>query len=782
MNRDHKLIVFNRQLKFSLSTAKSEDANAAFRYPVGQRQGERFELAKDIAATGPTKAFLGIAPKKLLRLPGLAEAAARLSGMAPAETANRTGLERACRIIAGLPPLPGPPILTSVKGPRGLVIGHAPDDACVQAIARGVTEGRSIDCFVEGRLGKVAKTEGLRGPRLRRFSRDPDEHDRLSRALDVYIADWGSIAVVAAVGPWSAAALFPIVSTQAPDTKEFLVLAVLREDGLRHVASVASALPGERARDASDEDAKRIVDRVLKDGHPATAAQISAAVSESDANRAAALSGLDQADFVTGCGQPLGGATKWEPLRYPALYILARIRGATLAKLRRAMGEEARRFIGRKRTAFAIPGLANEFMIAHAGWKEQDFFRMNQACTLYPWVTGMHANDPCVQAIRQGRPMAEALADAYPSGRQKKAHPKVETSLRGAFYRRGVDPFLGNSIGRMAAILDRYFRDDPHRKAFQSKHAEAIHVISAPGGPASIEHAAGMLSCLRGNAKGFCTREDAQRFLDMTRALDSTATQVLEGAIPAKNRKSRREELRGVAGKAVMEMVCDPAGIPGRAWRIEKEWHARVHKSAPLRAAAINRALAKMARQDEAAAFYPHFLTEDTEFEGVTMRPLTDRTALAQEGRDLRHCVGTYDSKAMAGDSMIVSLSSEAGRSTAEFRLVDRQPRPWITTVQHHGSKNTAPPQPHAWAIDAMIKQANSTDLSALRTKIAQARELWARTGGDALAMLSSKDRREHDDLAFEDMRPFLPKSQSKWSRSQWVSLVLKNTTQRRAA
>ena len=70
------------------------------------------------------------------------------------------------------------------------------------------------------------------------------------------------------------------------------------------------------------------------------------------------------------------------------------------------------------------------------------------------------------------------------------------------------------------------------------------------------------------------------------------------------------------------------------------------------------------------------------------MRLLNTASALAHEGRDLKHCVGGYVNAVGEGRSIILSINSRHGRSTVECN--DQ-----MVVMQHRGESNGAPPKRH---------------------------------------------------------------------------------------
>ena len=80
------------------------------------------------------------------------------------------------------------------------------------------------------------------------------------------------------------------------------------------------------------------------------------------------------------------------------------------------------------------------------------------------------------------------------------------------------------------------------------------------------------------------------------------------------------------------------------------------------------------------------------------IKVLNTRSALANEGRDLKHCVGGYISAVETGKSIILSISSRHGRSTVECN--DR-----MVIMQHRGVSNGVPPSRHDQLLRAFFNK-----------------------------------------------------------------------------
>ncbi len=80
------------------------------------------------------------------------------------------------------------------------------------------------------------------------------------------------------------------------------------------------------------------------------------------------------------------------------------------------------------------------------------------------------------------------------------------------------------------------------------------------------------------------------------------------------------------------------------------------------------------------------------------MKVLNTRSALANEGRDLKHCVGGYISAVETGKSIILSISSRHGRSTVECS-------DHMVVMQHRGESNGVPPSRHDQLLRAFFNK-----------------------------------------------------------------------------
>lgn len=80
------------------------------------------------------------------------------------------------------------------------------------------------------------------------------------------------------------------------------------------------------------------------------------------------------------------------------------------------------------------------------------------------------------------------------------------------------------------------------------------------------------------------------------------------------------------------------------------------------------------------------------------MRLLNTRADLAREGKEMSHCVGSYDEAVKRGDCHIISIRSTHGRSTVELS-------PDLIVRQHKGACNADPPRRHVVLLNAWLNR-----------------------------------------------------------------------------
>ena len=123
-------------------------------------------------------------------------------------------------------------------------------------------------------------------------------------------------------------------------------------------------------------------------------------------------------------------------------------------------------------------------------------------------------------------------------------------------------------------------------------------------------------------------------------------------------------------------------GFPA-LWRQSEEWHKAV----------LDPAIASIQSLHE--VHWPSLLPEPFRTEGLIVTSLCSASELLAEGRGMKHCVASYTSRCLSGESHILSIRTANGtrHSTVEISLTEAQNgmvSPAV--VQHRGHGNVNPP------------------------------------------------------------------------------------------
>ena len=230
------------------------------------------------------------------------------------------------------------------------------------------------------------------------------------------------------------------------------------------------------------------------------------------------------------------------------------------------------------------------------------------------------------------------------------------------------------------------------------------------------------------------------------------------------------------------ELVRDPAGLASGAWTVlfgEKglvavlrgtaEWHARQQlMDLALRGAADPRTW---------PVPFPPFVSSG----GRRLVPLSSAAELAAEGAALRHCVGGYAGKCIAGESVIVSVRTADGSRSSTAELVLARDGPGARLVQHKALLNAPPVPEDAAAVASLLVAIAAGRQPVARPGPPARRRLAVRLGlaweeppepeGDALRDTCGYDWRRPGlcEAALGTWAPFLPRGPC---RSEPAALV----------
>jgi hypothetical protein len=171
------------------------------------------------------------------------------------------------------------------------------------------------------------------------------------------------------------------------------------------------------------------------------------------------------------------------------------------------------------------------------------------------------------------------------------------------------------------------------------------------------------------------------------------------------------------------------------------------------------------------AQLYPHLIAEPKRFGEVTFTPLVTTEQFFAEGKEMLHCVATYAGDAAVGRSLILGLSSPAGRSTLELVLhLCEQTGYRLAVQQLQGVNNGDPPVDHVPAVVEFAKAFEIEDLEALLVRIQAAHK-----AGEELAAVGTPTPEMKAWLASRAMdrvRPFLPRSWRRLDGQQLRDLI----------
>ena len=134
-------------------------------------------------------------------------------------------------------------------------------------------------------------------------------------------------------------------------------------------------------------------------------------------------------------------------------------------------------------------------------------------------------------------------------------------------------------------------------------------------------------------------------------------------------------------------------GFPA-LWRQSEEWHKAI----------LDPSIASIQALHEER--WPSLLPEPFHTEGLVVTSLCSASELLSEGMGMKHCVASYASRCLRGESHILSLRTPNGtrRSTVEISLAEA-PNGMVSpvVVQHRGHGNVDPPDEAKAALADLI-------------------------------------------------------------------------------
>lgn len=648
----------------------------------------------------PRPARLASARAGLVRLHGFEEALARLSGRPVSAFRSKPGFKDTCRAVAeahpGLDPRPS---LIAVKQGRK-TIGHRIEaDIDAIRIAHGVNANATMDAWVVGPMPrKLVRRYGLRDGRERPWAKDPVEAERRRGLMDFFARSWGTTNAFpeSPDSTWRAALIFPLRGKPTPDyvpTVKGKGLIVVSRDG--HDAAFLRMPPQRKGRTAKD------VEAAIKAGIPLDATSTYDLQVGPDVHAMHDIAGIEERKSV--------GESTWHRI----LYILHRRAVGAITQFRAALPAAVSDHVGLLPIRWDhVSDVALSFG-RRRGWTALHYERCNQAVRVVPSLRyALASSDEAIfgrtwKAIVDGKPIEAAIRAAASIPSPAPLHPKAVRALSGFWPRqhgrviRGAP--VGTMLGDVATIvegLDIHAKADPHRPVPTKQQVQTLFTnvarcrTSVP--PVFV---AGMLSACRdgkGRVAAF-PNEFADVVQWVRNACDDLAAHCQDGDTATTRR---------ISDLAAVSILFPAKRTLKGIERVNIDWHAHVNRhSAAVRAikAQAEQVALKRFPRSVVDALYPHFLKGPIAIGDVSIAPLLNAGSLAEEGDELSHCVGTYVHSASRGHSMIASLRSPAGRSTAEIVVSTSARRPRLLVVQHQGPRNTEPPQAHDAALKAAM-------------------------------------------------------------------------------
>jgi hypothetical protein len=708
------------------------------------------------------EAKLSASPSKLLRIRGLAETLAGLTGDPAA--GGHLPLRDACHKVAAAHDCPAGPVLLEAVRQRHSIIAHriCDRDSAIR-IAHGVAARRTMAALVRKGLAKVAKRVGLRDARPRPWHRDPVIAAELERLVDRFFDTYRPFVID---GERDAGWRFALVIPHPPNLFEGScgadILAI--RDDERPTLDCIHIGPEARPLDLDEGRIERL--------RPA----ISLALTGSE--RLAVEEIWRAAD---GQGS-LAAAKEIAPLRsWPRSaeygfwrriqYCWTRTQANGLAHFRRRLPPEVQDHAAMAGRKFADPQTTAEFFAVRRGWSLEDYKRANQALRAIPILRPTIMAPEVIRIILSGEPIERAVRAAVNAEQpvdelSSPLHLKTIQSLAKGYRLTVVSPpaTISNFLD-VVPVVEAIFRANPHHPTLDGTELEQIRALARfDRVPVELRMRAALA---HRNAKG--------RIRGCPNLFDAYSWIYRRAALALAGTDSPPGDHHGRIARAAYDILFPEGRTLAGLVTINRTWHEEQrHLDATferLKSALLTSRIEAL-KQD--SSLYPHFLASDTEIAGVKMRPLVDDDVIIREGEELNHCVGSYAGSAAAGRSMLVSQISAEGRSTAEVCLesetVNGAVRRKLSVCQNQAFENTEPPPSHHAALTKLLKSVTQEFLLDLDQRIRTASLAAYRFRGDIYKALPLEDLDALQNHAFTDLRRYMPKRLKRLNRAEWMA------------
>jgi hypothetical protein len=709
------------------------------------------------------EAKLSASPSKLLRVRGLAETLAELTGEPAA--GGHLMLRDACHKVAAAHACPAGPVMLEAVRQRRTIIAHriCDRDSAIR-IAHGVAGRRTMATLVRKGLARAAKRVGLRDARPRPWHRDPGIAAELGALVDRFFDTYRPFVVDGENGAgWRFALVIPHPPNLFADSCGADILAI--RDDERPTLDCVHIGRDARPLDLDDARTERI----------RSAISVTIAGTER-------LS-VEQIWRAANAEGSLAAASEIAPLRsWPRSaeygfwrriqYCWARTQANGLAHFRRRLPQEVQDHAAMAGRKFADPQTTAEFFAARQGWSLEDYRRANQALRTVPIIRPMIMAPEISRIILSGEPIERAVRAAVNAERpsaelRSPLHFKTIQSLAKGYRLTVVSPpaTVSNFLD-VVPVVEAIFRANPHHPALDGRELEQIRALARfDRVPVELRMRAALAHRnTKGRIRGCPNLLDAYSWIYKRAALALAGTDNPTG------------DQHGRIARAAYDILFPDGRTLAGLVSINRTWHEEQrHLDAAFERLKSTLLTSRIETLKQNNSLYPHFLSSVTEVAGVKMRPLIDEDAIVQEGIDLDHCVGTYAGPAAAGRSLLVSQVSTQGRSTAEVCLesetVNGTVRRRLSVSQNQAFGNSEPPSSHHSALAKLLKSFSQEFLLALDQRIRTASLAAYRFRGDIYKALPLEDLDALQSHAFSDLRRYMPKRLKRLNRPEWTAL-----------
>ena len=664
------------------------------------------------------------------------------------DVSNKPGhpLIAKCRAVAATHPAPSEPIRIEAMKLYRKTVGHrVVDKASAIGIAHALVNRKSQKVVVLGNMPKaVASRAGLRRVSNRRFSKDPVEHERIATDLSNVLQTWSLRFVAGQDADWHCA-LVVRVPQRADETH-----------GTRFHFFVAMDDLGSDTRELYLPDDEQMPVPLSDDGDGALRSLVTQALAQ---NQRLAFPDLtpDENLFTLGMSmRPPLDIERFTGFGETVKVMLTRGERAALARFRRSFATTVIDHAARCQRPFQDRQSAVGFFKARAGWSLTDYQLAQELKRTLPWL---HWRQLVRESVQEGFRAKKPLMDFVPLLFFRNLHRKTLKALIGL--KLGKDfqfEVLEHGVKAYESILSA----NPHAPVPTARELRALaRLISyAPYlDDSSFER---MVNCHR----------DERREISDTKAVN-----VFSVYRWIASQIATATGIEPFWAKMAAHQVVFPENrtLDGLD-KLDRDWHL------------VSRSLSDAERRDNdwartqcmpatevieelTAQLYPHLISEPKRFGEVSFTPLVTTEQFFAEGKEMLHCVASYAGDAAVGRSLILGLSSPAGRSTLELVLhLCEQTGYRLAIRQLKGVSNGDPPADHLPAVLEFVKTFEIEDLEALLLRIQAAHK-----AGEELAAVGTPTPEMKAWLASRAMdrvRPFLPRSWRRLDGPQLRALI----------